>query len=352
MKLIKYVTRNYSLRDHVIMVQSLYKKNSSIPELYYTEVVDVSIKGLMDIYINQNDLKNNTKRLQALINKPGYLTKKISEGKTVISKLKKLPFDKLKTAHKLSNQEIIKIIKLVIQKQFEFGGFLEFTHYLDRANARLSAAQIKNLGYFHDQRKEAFISAYNFLNSLLSNKLKDANILNKKLNFLTTEEIIDYFSGKISDQQVNQIQKKRMRRYICIYKNQKEKIVSEGFDVEFVKIKKSLGKIKLPQIIKGQAINTGTIRGKVKIITQNTPYNKIPKNSIIVTQMSTPEMTPFLKSAKALITDEGGLLCHAAIFAREFKIVTILGTKIATKILKDGDLVEINTSEGTAKKIK
>ncbi len=67
--------------------------------------------------------------------------------------------------------------------------------------------------------------------------------------------------------------------------------------------------------------------------------------------MSTPEMTPFLKNAKALITDEGGLLCHAAIFAREFKIITILGTKIATQVLEDGDLVEVDANKGLIRKI-
>lgn len=44
MKLVKYITRNYSLRDHLLIVQSLYRKNTSIPELYYTGAVDVFIK--------------------------------------------------------------------------------------------------------------------------------------------------------------------------------------------------------------------------------------------------------------------------------------------------------------------
>lgn len=63
MKLFKYITRNYSLRDHVLIAQSLYKKNTSISEIYYQNVADVSVNGLMDVYINQTDFQNNINRL-------------------------------------------------------------------------------------------------------------------------------------------------------------------------------------------------------------------------------------------------------------------------------------------------
>ena len=61
---------------------------------------------------------------------------------------------------------------------------------------------------------------------------------------------------------------------------------------------------------------------------------------------------PAIRKAKAIITDEGGLLCHAAIVSRELKIPCIIGTKIATKILKDNDLIEIDTNNGIVKIIK
>ncbi len=53
--------------------------------------------------------------------------------------------------------------------------------------------------------------------------------------------------------------------------------------------------------------------------------------------------------AKAVITDFGGILCHAAIVARELKIPCVVGTKIATKILKNGDKIEIDIKNGTVK---
>ena len=53
-----------------------------------------------------------------------------------------------------------------------------------------------------------------------------------------------------------------------------------------------------------------------------------------------------MKKASAIITDEGGIICHAAIASRELKKPCIIGTKIATKILKDGDLVEVDADNG------
>ena len=58
-----------------------------------------------------------------------------------------------------------------------------------------------------------------------------------------------------------------------------------------------------------------------------------------------------MKKASAIITDEGGLSCHAAIVARELGIPCIIGTKIATKVLKDGDRVEVDADKGIVKKI-
>ena len=59
-----------------------------------------------------------------------------------------------------------------------------------------------------------------------------------------------------------------------------------------------------------------------------------------------------MRRAKAIITDEGGLTCHAAIISRELGIPCIIGTKIATKVLKDGDMVEVDANKGIVKKIK
>ena len=65
--------------------------------------------------------------------------------------------------------------------------------------------------------------------------------------------------------------------------------------------------------------------------------------------MTTPDFVPAMKKASAFITDEGGITCHAVIIAREMKKPCIIGTKIATQILKDGDLVEVDADNGVVR---
>ena len=67
--------------------------------------------------------------------------------------------------------------------------------------------------------------------------------------------------------------------------------------------------------------------------------------------MTEPSYLPIMKKAAAFITNEGGVLCHAAIVARELQKPCIIGTKIATHVFKDGDLVEVDADSGIIKKI-
>ena len=70
------------------------------------------------------------------------------------------------------------------------------------------------------------------------------------------------------------------------------------------------------------------------------------KGDILVAIMTTPNFIPALEKAAAFVTDEGGITCHAAIIAREMKKPCIIGTKIATKFLKDGDIVQVDANNG------
>ena len=68
--------------------------------------------------------------------------------------------------------------------------------------------------------------------------------------------------------------------------------------------------------------------------------------------MTNPQMIPFIKKAVAIITDEGGITCHAAIISREMKKPCITGTKNATQLLDTGDLIEVDANKGIVKIIK
>lgn len=93
------------------------------------------------------------------------------------------------------------------------------------------------------------------------------------------------------------------------------------------------------------------LRGRVSIVLTNEEVkNFIPRN-ILVTVMTNPFFIPIMKQATAIITDEGGITCHAAIVSRELQVPCITGTKIATRVLKDGDMVEVDANKGIVRKV-
>jgi pyruvate,water dikinase len=72
----------------------------------------------------------------------------------------------------------------------------------------------------------------------------------------------------------------------------------------------------------------------------------MPEGSILIAGQTRPELMPAIQKASAIVTDEGGLLSHAAIVARELKKPCVIGTKFATKVFKTGDLVEVDAEKG------
>jgi len=89
--------------------------------------------------------------------------------------------------------------------------------------------------------------------------------------------------------------------------------------------------------------NGEIIKGKARIV-HNPSKDIFNEGEILVTTMTRPEFVPIMKKALAIITDEGGLTSHAAIVSRELGIPCIIGTKSATKVLNDGDMVEVNAN--------
>lgn len=100
------------------------------------------------------------------------------------------------------------------------------------------------------------------------------------------------------------------------------------------------------------ACRGGLIKGQVQTLFNSAEATKFKKGRILVTPMTSPEYLSAIKKAVAVVTDEGGLSCHAAIVSRELNIPCVIGTKIATKVLKDGNLVEVDANRGIVKIIK
>lgn len=102
----------------------------------------------------------------------------------------------------------------------------------------------------------------------------------------------------------------------------------------------------------GIIASAGKYVGRARVISHPRELNNFKKGEILVAQMTSPEYVVAMKKAGAIITDRGGVTCHAAVVSRELGVPCVVGTGNATKILKTGDLVELNANHNSVRIIK
>ena len=101
--------------------------------------------------------------------------------------------------------------------------------------------------------------------------------------------------------------------------------------------------------LKGVVAHSGVVKGRVRLVLTKKGVQKFEEGEILVTTMTTPDLIAAIKRAGAIVTDEGGVLSHAAIVSREFGVPCVIGTGAATKVFQDGDLVEVDAEKGVVK---
>ena len=104
--------------------------------------------------------------------------------------------------------------------------------------------------------------------------------------------------------------------------------------------------------IRGMSASLGLAKGLVRLIFETKDISKVNDGDIIVAPETTPDYIVAMRKAAAFVTDQGGITSHAAIVAREMNKPCVIGTKIATKVLKDGDMIEVNADMGVVKILK
>jgi pyruvate,water dikinase len=109
-----------------------------------------------------------------------------------------------------------------------------------------------------------------------------------------------------------------------------------------VKTETGEGKI----LVKGQGASPGVATGRVVVIRDVKDTGSVKAGDILVTKMTNPDMVPAMQKVAAIVTDEGGMTCHAAIVSRELGTPAVVGTRNATSILKPGQLITVDGEKG------
>ncbi|MCK9580417.1 MAG: phosphoenolpyruvate synthase [Methanoregula sp.] len=113
-------------------------------------------------------------------------------------------------------------------------------------------------------------------------------------------------------------------------------------EVQDVSDKKTSAKL----LLKGQGAAPGIASGKVVIIRDVRDVGKVKEGDILVTKMTNPDMVPAMRKVAAIVTDEGGMTCHAAIVSRELGTPAVVGTKTATNMLRNDQVVTVDGEKG------
>jgi phosphoenolpyruvate synthase/pyruvate phosphate dikinase len=203
--------------------------------------------------------------------------------------------------------------------------------------------------YLHDLRKEMQVKNVHTIQLLLNEVNKRTKVLVRDLEWYWPDEIIILLNGQLIRDSIL----KTRRKSTCVVVEKKIMGVYYG-DTGIEKRKQELSlDINKSNIIKGQTANPGNVTGFAKVCNgAKEALKKIKKGDILITGMTLPDYVPAMKKAGAIITDEGGITCHAAIMSRELDIPCIIGTKVATQLLKDGDKIKVDAKKGIIKLLK
>lgn len=99
-------------------------------------------------------------------------------------------------------------------------------------------------------------------------------------------------------------------------------------------------------LVTGLGASTGTASGAVRVLASPDQSARLANGEVLVAPMTSPDWVPAMRRAAALVTDGGGITCHAAIVSRELGIPCVVGTRMATTVLRDGELVTVDGATG------
>lgn len=209
--------------------------------------------------------------------------------------------------------------------------------------------------YLRTYRKNAISRAHYNVKPLLEEIAHRLEIDGNLLLRLTYKEILGVLRDKNNRDYYVGIAKKRESGWAVLMLEGKTEVISGMRDVVEAIEKYSIIPVPLinqQDIITGRTAQQGSVTGTAKIIYNIDELSKIENGDILVTKMTTPDFVVAMRKCSGIVTDEGGVTCHAAIVSRELGVPCVVGTKTATTRIQDGYVVELNATRGFVRVIR
>lgn len=203
---------------------------------------------------------------------------------------------------------------------------------------------VRNLIGYREYPKYDIVSRYFIYKQALlkeAERLVQANVLHEKedIHYLTFEELREVVRTNELDQQIIS---KRKEEYRIYEKLAPPRVITSDGEIITGKYKRE----DLPAgAIAGLAVSSGVIEGRARIIL-NIEDAELEEGDILVTSFTDPSWTPLFLSIKGLVTEVGGLMTHGAVIAREYGLPAVVGVENATRLIKNGQRIRVNGTDG------
>lgn len=302
--------------ETAVDIKKYPEQKSELLQKYYQKFLWIPCYDIKDKAYEIEHFKKNIEKLGTL--SVDELQKKLKEFQNNF-KRNKNNFDELLKS--ISDKHLVELCKIMHS----------LVYYKDRRD---------------DKRREAGFVAKKFMN-IVAVRL---GLTLEEVNYLTPPEVLGALKGR--DVSKTEIRNRIPSNYILMSTSKMIDLFTDRQDIKKI-IAKQLqdSDQNSSKIIKGIVGSKGKARGTVKIVRHSVSLSKIETGDILVAVTTHPEYVPAMKKSAAIVTDEGGITSHAAIMARELHKPCIVATSNATRLLKDGDTVEVDAVRGIVEKI-
>lgn len=203
---------------------------------------------------------------------------------------------------------------------------------------------IRNFSGYREYPKYSTVNRYFVYKQALlkeADQLVQANVLHERedIYYLGFEELREVVrSGKLDYQVIS----KRKDEYKVYEKLTPPRVITSDGEIIVGKYKRE----NLPaEAMVGLAVSSGVIEGRARVIL-NMEDADLEHGDILVTAFTDPSWTPLFVSIKGLVTEVGGLMTHGAVIAREYGLPAVVGVENATRLIKDGQRIRVNGTDG------
>ena len=232
------------------------------------------------------------------------------------------------------------------------------TYMLSEESKRV-AERLAGIGYLRLELHYSYDHLHYLVNKIVQNAARVFKIDESIFFYQTNNEVLQSLKNSSVASEVLSEADRRKQSYLYLIEDNKRNLYSA---LEADNIFNSLMPVQNFSAVKelrGQGAYRGQLKGVVRVFTFTGESPELQQQmhdfkdgEVLVASQTSPILMPAILKAAAIITDEGGITAHAAIVARELKKPCIVGTKIATKALKTGDVVEIDANKGVVKILK